>query len=233
MKALKDLKAVLALPALALLLSTGSANALTLGFGNISANNVGDATIGEAQLTVDITDAGGGQVLFTFKNAGPAASSITDVYFDDGTLLGIASLIDADEGGGDAGVDFSQLASPGNLPSANSADPVFETTAGFSADSDAPAQPNGVNPGESLGVVFDLINGKTFADTLVALDIGGGVDGLRIGIHVQGFAGGGSESFVNGGGDPIAGVPEPGVLSLVGFSLLGMLVARRRRAFKA
>jgi hypothetical protein len=72
------------------------------------------------------------------------------------------------------------------------------------------------------------------------LDQGGGVGGLRIGIHVQGFASGGSESFVNnppappgGGEDPPSAVPEPGVLSLVGFSLLGMLAVRRRYAFKA
>jgi len=237
MKALKYLRTVLALPALALLLGAGSANALTLSFGNISANNVGDAAIGEAQLSVDVTDFGGGQVLFTFNNAGPEASSIADVYFDDGTLLGIAALIDADEGGGDAGVDFSQLATPGNLPAANNASPPFETTAGFSADADPPVQPKGVNPGESLGVIFDLLAGVSFADTLAALDQGGGVGGLRIGIHVQGFASGGSESFVNnppdGGEEPPSAVPEPGVLSLVGFSLLGMLAVRRRYAFKA
>lgn len=236
MKALKHLKAVLALPALALLLGAGSANALTLGFGNISNNLAGDAAIGEAQLSVDVTDLGGGQVLFTFNNAGPEDSSITDAYFDDGTLLGIAALIDADEGGGDAGVDFSQLASPPNLPSANSITPAFETTAGFSADSDPPAQPNGVNPGESLGIVFDLLAGVDFADTLAALEQGGGIGGLRIGIHVQGFASGGSESFVNTPPDgdlPPEAVPEPGVLSLVGFSLLGMLAVRRRYAFKA
>jgi hypothetical protein len=33
-------------------------------------------------------------------NSGPLASSITDVYFDDGALLRIAGLIDADDGVG-------------------------------------------------------------------------------------------------------------------------------------
>ena len=50
-------------------------------------------------------------MLFEFFNAGPAHSSITDVYFDDGTLLGIAGLIDADDGTlgpmADPDVDFS------------------------------------------------------------------------------------------------------------------------------
>ena len=53
------------------------------------------------------------QVLFTFANSGPEASSITDVYFDDGALLGLAGLIDADDGtGGLAGVDYTQYADP-------------------------------------------------------------------------------------------------------------------------
>jgi hypothetical protein len=155
---------------------------------NTSTTNTG---IGVAQLSVEVTDVGVGanQAKFIFRNSGPLASSITDVYFDDGTLLGIASITNG------AGVNFSQGASPPNLPGGNNCTPAnpFVTTAGFTADSNPPTQPNGVNPGESLVIVFNLISGQTFADTQAAL-----VDGrLRIGIHVQGFAGGGSESFVN------------------------------------
>ena len=69
----------------------------------------------------------------------------------------------------------------------------------------APAQPNGVNPGESLGIVFDLIGGQAFADTIAALADGG----LRIGIHVQGFEDGGSESFVNNGPTEPGTIAEP------------------------
>ena len=86
------------------------AAAATLGFGCITNNSPIDCTIAEAQLFVDVTDAGGGQVLFTFSNLGPASSSITDVYFDDGSLLAIALVSNS------PGVDFSQLASPANLP---------------------------------------------------------------------------------------------------------------------
>jgi hypothetical protein len=89
-------------------------------------------------------------------------------------------------------------ATPRNLPGASQASPRFETTNGFSADSESPTQPSGVNPGESLGILFSLRPGKSFADVLTHLGDGS----LRIGIHVQGFAGGGSESFVN--------LPEPG-----------------------
>lgn len=192
------------------------AQAVPFGFDNISANNVVDAAIGEAQLFVNVTDPGGGQVLFTFGNTGPGASSITDVYFADGSLLGIASIIDG------AGVDFSPLASPPGLPAGNNASPPFATTAGFSADSEPPTQPNGVNPGESLGVLFNLQAGRTFADVLSELED----SSLRIGIHVQGFASGGSESFVNN--PPTTSVPETTTMLLLGSGMIGIWGARRK-----
>ncbi|MDP2644484.1 MAG: PEP-CTERM sorting domain-containing protein [Desulfobacterales bacterium] len=194
------------------------------GFYNISANNAVNAATGEAQLSVDVTDYGSNQVLFTFLNAGPQASSITDVYFDDGTLFdNLAGLIDADQNNGDPGVKFTQWAKPKNLPAANNASPPFETTKGFSADSDSSVQPNGVNPGESLGVIFGLLAGKDLSDTIAAL----GTGALRIGIHVQGFANGGSESFVNN--PPAQAVPEPAIMLLLGSSLIGLAGFRRRQ----
>ena len=191
---------------------------LTLNFGAITANDVGDVAILESQLFVDVSDGGGGQVLFTFRHEGPEASSITDVYFDDGTLLGIASLIDADDGvGGDPGVDFSEGASPPDLPGGGSLNPPFEVTAGFLADSDPPVQPDGVNPGESLGILFDLQAGGAFGDVIDEL-----LDGsLRIGIRVQGFDSEGSESAV-------AFIPAPGaaVLAMIGLGMVGWLKRR-------
>ena len=74
------------------------ARAATYGFQCITNNSLTDAAIGEAQLFVDVTDPGGDQVLFTFINDGPEASSITDVYFDDGALLGLAAIDNSDPG---------------------------------------------------------------------------------------------------------------------------------------
>lgn len=188
------------------------AHALIYGFSNITNNNPSNVNVAN-QLFVDVTDAGSNKVNFKFTNVGSIASSITDIYFDDGELLSIASITDSG-----SGVAFSQGASPGNLPSGNNVN--FNTTAGFSADSDSPVQPNGVNPGEFVNVLFNLQSGKTYSNVIAALNTSlasPGVDvngGLRIGLHVQGIGSASkSDSFVNGGsqGQP---VPEP--LTLLG-----------------
>ena len=83
-----------------------------------------NGAIGEAQLFVEVSNydiLGVSHVLFTFTNTGPQASSVTDVYFEDGTLLGIAAIFDADENGGIyEGVYFTQNSEetvhPGVLP---------------------------------------------------------------------------------------------------------------------
>lgn len=192
--------------------ATAPAKAATLSFFCITGNLAADCVTGEAQLTVNVTDPGGNQVLFHFKNSGPNASSITDVYFDDGSLLGLSQITNG------PGVSFSQYASPPNLPGANNVSPPFQVTAGFLADSNPPVQPNGVNPGEWLKIYFDLQAGKNFADVITDLTDGS----LRIGLHVQGFTGGGSESFVN---NP---VPIPAAVWLFGAGL-GLLSAFARR----
>ncbi len=194
------------------------------GFENITSNSVADAATGEAQLFVDVTDAGSGLVLFTFINTGPLASSITDVYFDDGTLLGLSGLVDRDDDDlvagtfGDSGVDFSPLVSPPNLPGHNDVSPSFVVTAGFLADSDSPnLMANGVNPGETLGVLFGLQGGGIFDDIISEL----GTGELRIGIHFQGFDGGGSESFIN----PPTVIPAPAaaILGMIGLGVVGIV----------
>ena len=58
------------------LFAAAPAGAVTLGFGCITNNLAGDCAIGAAQMTVDVTDPGGGQISFLFKNTGGAASSI-------------------------------------------------------------------------------------------------------------------------------------------------------------
>jgi len=196
--------------------ASASAATISYSFNCITYNNAANCGIGQAQLFLDVSDTlNTSQVLFEFRNVGAGAASITDVYFDDGTLLGIAQIFNG------PGVKFTPPATPGNLPGANMASPAFQTTAGFSADSDAPVSKNGINPGQKLGILFDLQSGQRFADVINALFIGGGTNGLRVGVHAQSIDSGGSESFVNS----VSLVPEASQWLMM---LAGILVIATR-----
>ena len=182
----------------------------TFDFYCITNNDPADAAIGEAQLFVDVSDELADQVLFTFRNTGPEACAISEIYFDDGVLLGIADIID-----NPPDVVFVQGASPPELPGANSIDPPFETTLDFLAESVPPPPHKGVNPGEQLGILFDLQPGQTYQNVINDLNDGG----LRIGLHVIAFDSCGSESFVS--------VPEPATIALLGLGALASFCTRR------
>lgn len=197
-------------------------------FACISHNAAASCQDGEAGLSVSVGAASGNQVDFTFTNSSLMGSAITEIYFDDGTLLGIASVLDSG-----SGVTFSQVGSsnPANLPGAANVTPAFVATQGFVVDTGSGGPTKGVenkldgSTQEFVTIRFNLINGKTFNDTLAALNgpLGDGND-LRIGVHVRSFANGQSESFM-------AAVPEPQslVFSLVGLGLMGAAAAFARR----
>jgi len=189
------------------------ARAVSFGFSCITNNNAGSCAIGEAQLSLNVTDAGGGNVLFTFGNSGPQAAVIAEVYFDDGVLQTMSQLT------GSAGVAFAAGATPANLPGGNTLSPPFVAT--FAAQANNPKPTNGVGPGETLGVQFTLQPGGTFADVINQLNSGD----LRVGIHVTSFANGFSEGFI---AHP---VPEPAALALFGVAAgaLSALGSWRRR----
>ncbi len=73
-----------------------------------------------------------------------------------------------------------------------------------------------MEPGEWVTIKFDLMGGGTLDDVIDELSDGT----LRIGIKVQSFPGGSSESGVN--------VPEPVTVALLGIGALFMLKRKRR-----
>ncbi|NJM49332.1 MAG: PEP-CTERM sorting domain-containing protein [Alkalinema sp. RU_4_3] len=217
----------------AILLLAAPAQAFQLGFNNITGNSATNALAGSNQLKIDITDASGGesltssQVLFKFSNMGTAASSITQIYFDNGTSLkSINSIFDSG-----STVDFSKATGNLNLPGGNSLTSKFVSDFGVKAN--GAVSQMGVNNGtagqnEWLSVLFDLGANKTLKSVMDEIQAGN----LRIGMHVQAFSNGGSEAFVNAL-PPIPKteikkkVPEPGTIAAL--STMAIVAALKRR----
>jgi hypothetical protein len=210
-----NLRKLLAGPALVVFAALATtAQAQNYSFSCLTNNNATDCATGAGQFSLGVTDAGS-VVNFLFTNTGPAPSSITDIYFDwsstSGITLAPGTLTDSG-----SGVSFSWGASPGDLPGGS----TISFSADIATDSNSPAQQMGVNPGEWLNIAF-----ASSADLTNALNTGA----LRVGIHTQGYVGGGSESFVT------SPVPEPETYAmlLAGLGLLGFDVRRRRRLQQA
>lgn len=214
---MRTLATVATLALATLTIASPTAGAATLGFDCTTAPVTSTAcTIGENQLSVEVLAGSGAQsrrVGFAFRNIGSAASAISEIYFDDGTLLAQSSIFNS------PGVNFVAGANPGDLPGGNSINPAFNVTQNFLAEASSPPPANGVGPGEAVTIYYTLQGGQTMQDTLDSLASGA----LRVGVHVIGFANGASASFVN---NP---VPLAGALLLLGSALLGAGATAWRR----
>lgn len=223
------LTGILAISTLAVtaIVQTRPAEALVFGFQNITNNNATNASIGESQLRVDVTDDGVNGVNFKFENLGIGQSTISEIYFDDrlGALTLPATLTqDTDFVSFTAG-----SANPPNLPGANKATPPFVVTAGFLADANNPAPQKGINntvtnpnTTEFLTIRYALGNAVTFNQLIAALSTPGST-AFRIGLHVTNFANGGSESFVT------TAVPTPAAVLPALFGM-GVAAVRKKKA---
>jgi hypothetical protein len=200
-------------------------------------NNAGDMAIAQAQMTLEVfdrgTNASGVQVVgFRFHNSGPHQSTIAAIGFEDGTLLGQLSPILYSN----SGIAFS----PGGAPNF----PFLSNYLFFEDSANSPSPKNGINPGEWAEFQYALINGKTYQDTINALQMGfGGAvpdpanpgrhHSLRIGIHVRNFASGGSEKLVTVGDVNPVPAPPVAVLLLSAVPFLALTRLRRREQVTA
>ncbi len=208
--------------ALAALLAQVPAHALSLKFYDLTKDSAAAKADGESNLLVDVLDLGNDTVRFHFTNA--STSALTEVYFDDGSLLSLATITSS------SGVSFAQGATPPNLPGANLATPPFQVTQGFLADANNPGPKNGVSQGEWLNIDFKLKNGQTYQDTVKALSLpnNGGDGDLRIGVHVTGYSGNASDSFINiAAAAPAVPEASSAMMLLAGLGSLGFVVRRR------
>jgi hypothetical protein len=172
-------------------------------------NNGTGLTFDPGDFTMDVSSYGNG-ALITFSNNCEFDSVVTAMYFLENDLLefdGFAPPPVSSEG-----VAFSVVTKNANLPAGQPYG--FDPKNTFAVDADSAAPKNGLNPGESLGLLFNL---NVSYDTLIAAF---DQQTLRAGIHVQSLPGGYSESF-------ISTVPEPATLMLLGIGT--MLVQRKRR----
>jgi hypothetical protein len=186
-----------------------AAGAQNYSFNCVTNNLAADCATAVNQLHMTVSEASGGGVDFLFTNTGPNKSSITDVYFDwASTLYALTPGLIT----GSTGVSFSWGAAPPDLPGGTG----IGFSANIAADSNSPSQPNGVNPGEWVNFNF----AGSYSNLVAALD----TDQLRVGIHVQGFLNGGSESLV------VTPVPEPETYAmlLAGLFMMGFVIRRRR-----
>ncbi len=201
------------------------AEAAMYGFTPVSFNSGAAAYAVAPQLSLDVTQSGS-QVLFTFANDGPVASTITGMYFDDGAgvLDSILAPIDG------AGVSFGLGGHPANL----SAPTVpYHFGADFWATANAPKGLGGKgvdNTGEFVTIPFTLESEETFADVLAALDADladptSTIGTLRVGMHVQSIGTASrSDAFIL---TPVQ-TPLPGavILGLLGLSAAGLKMRR-------
>lgn len=174
------------------------------------------------QLNVAVTDETDGpgaedRVSFTFTNAGPYDSEVTDVYFYDGAFLGAD-----DDGVVQTGVNFNKTpTTPPDLPGWGGAPATLVYSSGVTGSLGDPID-DGV--GDSLQVFFELDGAATYAQMVADLLDADFVIGLKVqsidivlpdGTVIEGC----SETY-------ITPIPAAGLLGLLGLGVAGLKLRR-------
>ena len=183
-------------------LVSAAAFASTYTFTGVNANEV-DVT---NQLSLEVTQTGS-SVDFKFINAAGGADVFVGAIFFD--FLGANLFSSLTQTGQLGTVSFTGITpSTQNLPEANS----FTTNAVGDRDGGAA---NGINTGEYLIFTALLSEGANIDELLSN-------GGLNVGLHLQGYATEGSDTYVNA-------VPLPAAGWLFGSALVGLMGLSRRK----
>jgi hypothetical protein len=179
-------------------------------FDCITDNDAGDCAIGESQLSATIVESGH-DALLTIVMTGDDDAVVEQLFIESSVVRHITFLGSTELGT----VSFGSGALGGNLPGGN---PVgFDEAVNIAALPDAPLNGIGRHPQDDVSAqagAFLLDLGCSSFEDLLA--------DLRIGVHVIGYASGGSESFT------ATPVPEPGTAALLAAGLIGLAFAQRR-----
>jgi hypothetical protein len=180
-------------------------------FSCITDNDADDCAIGTAQLSVTLVESGG-DALLTITMAGSDVGVVERLFVESSLVSGISFQGSTASGT----VAFGTGQAGGNLPGGNTVN--FSEAFNIAANNPAPRNGIGRHPQDDVspqaGEFLLSLTGGSFNDLL--LD-------LRIGVHVTGYASGGSESFV-----VVTTVPEPGTAALLGLGLLALSCRRFR-----
>jgi len=166
------------------------------------------------------------QASFKFYNNSTVDCVIANIYFEDGSLLGLDTIVNGPN------TLFINGGTPKNMPSANTLSPAFNATREFTTSADNPMPQNGISnvtvPAKKwLQLNFSLMNNKSIQDVYNELNSGT----LRVGAHVIAFADGSSESaiLVPSTGEVIPDnpeLPEPVSLALLVTGAVALLSRR-------
>jgi hypothetical protein len=191
-------------------------------------------------------------VLFQFSVLAGQLGEISEIYFQDGALVGGALTSTSNLVVTDGMLFSSSNVSPGEPPGGKGNDPALNGTpfisssTFFAATGTTGSTGSGtISSGESLGVLFQLGSGKTYDDVVAALIQGASLavtsgqgngqtvnmnGGLRIAFHARDLTGGKSDTFVTTPYE-VTAVPEPSSLTFAfaGVATWGLCSLVRRR----